>query len=231
MSVEEIATEDELAARIARHLAHRLGAWPPERPIHVVGSMLRTQPEWDGVVRPVLGVATAHAMVLSVAPHAVGDVETLSLEGFDALSSGIGRLFGRPDLRLGVNDFRYLARIVDLEPLGEWVESDDPRLPAWLRPFNGGILIVCDGNERYMAGVGLKLHDALASEIAVGTEPEFRGRGLARRLVATAARHLAQSGATATYEHVRANDRSGAVAVASGFSDEGWTTIHLGHEE
>ena len=231
MSSDENATDDELAGRIALHLGHRLGAWPPERPIHVVGSMLRTRPEWDGVVRPVLGVATEHAMVLSVPPDVVSDVDALAQKGFETLSEGVGKLFGRPRLGLGVNDFRYLARLVDLEPLGEWVEVDDPRLPTWLRPFNGGILIVCDERDRYMAGVGLKLHDALASEIAVGTEPEFRGRGLARRLVATAARHLASSGATATYEHVRTNDPSAAVAVAAGFSDDGWTIVHLGKEE
>jgi hypothetical protein len=27
-----------------------------------------------------------------------------------------------------------------LPPVGEWVERDDPRLPPWLRPFNGGVL-------------------------------------------------------------------------------------------
>lgn len=231
MTTEQLPSGDELLARVVRHLEHRLGTWPAERPIHVVGSIFREQPEWDGVVRPVLGVATPGGLVLSVPPACVEEAAVLAEGGFDLLAAGIGALFDRSGVGLGVNDFRYLAHLVDLEPLGECVDRDDPRLPSWLRPFNGGILIACDEQDRYMAGVGLKLHDEFASEIAVGTEPEFRGRGLARRLVATAARHLAASGTTATYEHVRTNDRSGAVAIAAGFSDGGWTTIHLGNEE
>ena len=231
MSTESFVSEDELAARLATHLAHRLGSWPPQRGLQIVGSDLRDLPEWDGVVRPVLGIATPEGTVISVPKSVVDSAQILANLGFAQLSEGIGALFDQPNLPLGVNDFRYLRELVALEPLGEWVAADDPRVPAWLRPFDGGVLIVCDEADRYMAGVGLKLHDEFASEIAVGTEPEFRGRGLARRLVATAARRLVDEGKTATYEHVRENATSGAVAVAAGFSDLGWTTIHLGHEE
>jgi GNAT superfamily N-acetyltransferase len=157
-------------------------------------------------------------------------VQRLARAGLEDLSTRIGAVFAREET-LGYGVFRYLDRLVDLEELGEWVETDDARLPGWLRPFNGGVLIVCDEENRYMAGVGLKRHDEFGSEIAVGTDPEFRGRGLARRLVATAARHLLGAGSTATYEHVIGNDASGAVASAAGFGDRGWRAIHLGEEE
>ena len=231
MSNESFVSEDELATRIAAHLTHRLGSWPPQQGIQIVGSALRDLPEWDGIVRPVLGVGTPEGTVISVPVPVVESAQALARLGFDQLSEGIGALFNQPNLTLGVNDFRYLRELVTFEPLGEWVAADDPRVPSWLRPFDGGVLIACDDADHYMAGVGLKLHDEYASEIAVGTEVEFRGRGLARRLVATAARHLVEEGKTATYEHVRSNLRSGAVAVAAGFSDSGWTTIHLGNEE
>lgn len=231
MPFEPVIAPEELHDRIARHLEHRLGAWPPSAEIDVVGSVLRDVPEWDGVRRPVLGVGTPAGMVISVRPDVVEAVRDLAASGFDAMSAGIGELLGRAGVGLGVNDFRFLQEIVELDPLGEWVAPEDSRIPSWLRPFNGGILIACDEDDRYMAGVGLKLHDEFASEIAVGTEPEFRGRGLARRLVATAARRLVAEDKTATYEHVRSNDRSAAVAIAAGFSDLGWTTIHLGNEE
>jgi GNAT superfamily N-acetyltransferase len=220
----------DLDQRVARHLRHRLGAWPPEGGLQIVASELRDQPEWDGVVRPLLGLETPRGAVISVPPSALRDVERLAKEGLAGLATGIGAVFG-PEEGLGFGVFRYLDHLVDLEELGEWVESDDARLPGWLRPFNGGVLITCDEKNRYMAGVGLKRHDDFGSEIAVGTEPQFRGRGLARRLVATAARHLLGAGATATYEHVIGNDASGAVASASGFSDRGWRAIHLGDEE
>jgi ribosomal protein S18 acetylase RimI-like enzyme len=231
MSSDPIPSRDDLDQLLARHLSHRLGAWPPSGELQVVGCELRDEPEWDGVVRPLLGVETPTGTIISVSPKVLSAVAQLAQGGREELSAGIGALFDREGESLGFGIFRYLDHLVDLDELGEWVEPDDARLPGWLRPFNGGILIVCDDQARYMAGVGLKRHDEFGSEIAVGTEPEFRGRGLARRLVATAARHLVANGVTATYEHVIGNDASGAVATAAGFSDLGWKAVHLGEEE
>jgi GNAT superfamily N-acetyltransferase len=230
MSPDPIPSEIDLDQRVARHLMHRLGAWPPEGGLSIVASELRDEPEWDGVVRPVVGLETPTGVLISVPPAAFPEVERLARGGLQELSAKIGAVFNQEET-LGFGVFRYLDHIVDLEELGEWVETDDVRLPAWLRPFNGGVLIACDEENRYMAGVGLKRLDEFGSEIAVGTEPEFRGRGLARRLVATAARHLLGFGSTATYEHVIGNDASGAVASAAGFRDRGWRAIHLGNEE
>jgi ribosomal protein S18 acetylase RimI-like enzyme len=154
-----------------------------------------------------------------VPPAALSEVAKLAQHGLPAVSAAIGAIFGEDGTTLGTGVFRYVERLVDLEALGEWVDTDDPRLPGWLRPFNGGILIVCDERDRYMAGVGIKRHD------------EFRGRGLARRLVATAARDLVRAGSTVTYEHALDNAQSGAVAAAAGFPDRGWRAIHLGDEE
>jgi GNAT superfamily N-acetyltransferase len=230
MSPDLKPSEIDLNERIARHLSHRLGAWPPEGGLQVVASELRNEPEWDGVVRPLLGLQTPTGAVISVPPAAFPEVQRLARWGLEELSSRIGAVFSQEET-LGFGVFRYVDHLVELDELGEWVQTGDARLPGWLRPFNGGVLIVCDEENRYMAGVGLKRHDEFGSEIAVGTEPEFRGRGLARRLVATAARHLLGTGSTATYEHVLGNDASGTVASASGFRDRGWRAIHLGDEE
>lgn len=231
MSSDPIPSQGDLDQRLVRHLRHRLGEWPPGSELQVVGCELRDEPEWDGVVRPLLGVETPTGTIISVSPAALPEVEQLARGGLEELSAGIGAVFDQEGETLGFGVLRYLDHLVDLDDLGDWVETDDARLPGWLRPFNGGILIVCDEANRYMAGVGLKRHDEFGSEIAVGTEPEFRGRGLARRLVATAARHLVATGMTLTYEHVLDNDASGAVASAAGFSDRGWKAIHLGEEE
>src|SRR5665213_1773024 len=168
MSSEPVVSPGELEDRIARHLAHRLGVWPPRSEIDVVGSALRDVPDWDGVVRPVLGIGTASGTVVSVPAAFVEEIRELAASGFAPLSDGIGAVLGRPGVALGVNDFRYLREIVELDALGEWVVPEDPRIPSWLRPFNGGVLIACDEDNRYMAGVGLKLRDEFASEIAVG---------------------------------------------------------------
>jgi GNAT superfamily N-acetyltransferase len=231
MSTDPTSDQAELDRRIARHLRHRLGVWPPAGGLQIVGCELRDEPEWDGVIRPVLGVGTPSGTVISVAPTVLAQVAELARGGVGELSAGIGAVFGLAGEQLGFGIFRYLDHLVDLDDLGEWVEPDDARLPGWLRPFNGGILISCDEANHYMAGVGLKRHDEFGSEIAVGTEPQFRGQGLARRLVATAARHLFRAGVIATYEHVIGNDASAAVANASGFSDRGWRVVRLGEEE
>jgi predicted GNAT family acetyltransferase len=77
----------------------------------------------------------------------------------------------------------------------------------------------------YGAGVGLKKHDAWGFEISVGTEESLRGRGIARRLVATATREILRQGRVATYLHAPDNFASGKVAVAAGFPDHGWKVL------
>jgi RimJ/RimL family protein N-acetyltransferase len=129
---------------------------------------------------------------------------------------------------------RTVLRFVDsadslpaLEPLGEWVDPADPRVPEWLKPFNGGVLAVWGDDGAYIAGVGLKKHDPLVQEIAVGTEPAARGRGLARRLVVTAARAVLDGGASVMYLHHKDNAASAHVAAAAGFADDGWRMLGI----
>ena len=119
---------------------------------------------------------------------------------------------------------RYSVAPTPLEPLGEWIPFDDPVVPEWLRPFGGDVLVVVE-DGRYVAGVGLKKHDEHASEISVGTEEAARGRGLARRLVVTAARRVLDEGKVPTYHHDLRNLASAAVAEASGFPDRGWRLL------
>ena len=61
----------------------------------------------------------------------------------------------------------------------------------------------------------------------MGTEPEARGHGLARRLVAKAARALLDEGVVATYLHDPANVASARVAEAAGFPDLGWRVLAM----
>jgi predicted GNAT family acetyltransferase len=86
------------------------------------------------------------------------------------------------------------------------------------------VLVVLDG-DTYVAGVGLKRHDDAGREIAVGTEEAARGRGLARRLVAQAARRVLDEGAVPTYLHAPDNIASAKAADAAGFPDRGWSVI------
>jgi predicted GNAT family acetyltransferase len=78
-----------------------------------------------------------------------------------------------------------------------------------------------------VASVGIKIHDRYGYELSVVTEAEARGRGFARRLVATAARWVLDDGAIPTYLHESSNRASARVADAVGFADNGWTVHGL----
>jgi predicted GNAT family acetyltransferase len=91
------------------------------------------------------------------------------------------------------------------------------------------VLVAVDPDTgAHLAGVGIKRHDAHGHEIAVVTAEAAQGRGLARRLVAQAARRILDEGAVPTYLHAHDNTGSAKVAVAAGFPDVGWSILGVG---
>ena len=207
-------------------LAAWLGAWPePPADLTIVGSEERTKPAWDGRPTVALGVTdTLGRGVISVPPDRVNAVRAL-----DDLTKGLPQALGLPDHVWFTGVFRWATHRVDLPEAGTWEPADGPRLPDWLRPFGGDVLVTRDpASGDYLAGVGLKRHNALGIEISVGTEPAARGKGLARRLVAQAARDILDRGAVPIYLHDPANTASAHVAEASGFPDLGWHVHGLG---
>jgi GNAT superfamily N-acetyltransferase len=228
----EVETGDaaELERRLSRHLEHYLGEWPPRATLSITSSPIRDDPGWDGARHPVVGIDSPHGTVISVPATVLDEARALAArEGIEGLTEHLGSVVGLAGRRLSPVVFRACARLVELADLGEWVASNDVRVPAWLSVFNGDVLVFFDETGRYGAGVGQKRHDAYGTELAVGTEPAHRGKGLARRLVATAARRVFEQGAVATYLHRSDNLASAAVADAAGFPDKGWRL--LGYDE
>jgi GNAT superfamily N-acetyltransferase len=225
--------------RLHIHLRHWLGYWPPAPgEVVVVGSPLRVGPGWDGRTRPFFGVASPEGVVLSVPPGTEPALQALGLtrdrlmsEGGDrGLGDELARAVGPGGGRLGRGCFRWTVRPADLEDAGDWVSMSDPRVPPWLYPFNGDVLIAWDDTGNYGAGVGRKQHDRWGQELAVVTEESLRGRGIARRLVAQAARRVLAEGAVPTYLHDFDNAASARVADAAGFPDRGWQFLALWQE-
>jgi GNAT superfamily N-acetyltransferase len=208
--------------RLFHHLASWLGQWPTRRPLHVVGSERRVEPAWDGQVRPAIGVAAPGGMVLSVPPARVSVVRDLAGKPFGDLLAGLPAAVGYDGWQTYPAIFRYSLAPAPLPEAGQWVSAEDPTLPPWLRLF-GEVLVARDDEGEYLAGVGIKRHNAYGQELAVGTTPAVRGRGLARRLVAQAARRVLDEGAVPTYLHAFDNHASARVAEAAGFPDRGWT--------
>ncbi len=226
-------TDEEIERRLTRFLQSRLGIWPPTKPFEIVSSPVRDEPGWDGSLRPMVGIECPAGTVLSYSPTEfpdAGNIDLVALEdelGTSDAYMTIPRLFGRPEMHFGRAVFRYIDRPADLPEIGVWESREDPRIPEWLRPFNGDVLIAWDDEGNYAAGVGIKKHNDFGHEISVGTEPAHRGQGLARRLVAQAARHILREGAIPLYLHADRNAASSRVAEQSGFPDRGWHLVEL----
>lgn len=210
---------------------------PP--PVVVVGAEGRTRPGWDGEVHAVTGIIDpAGAAVVSVPPAHVAWARSYVAQAggkgdrgvLDALRAALPQRLELPGHIVYRGVFRWSdspPAVDRLPDAGEWLPFEDPRVPEWLRPFGGDVLVALDDDDRYLAGVGLKRHDRHGHEISVGTDEHARGRGLARRLVAQASRTLHEQGIVATYLHDPANVASARVADAAGFPDRGWGVLGI----
>lgn len=212
------------------HLTEWLGDWPSSgHGVAVVGTAKRSLPGWDGALHEIIGVATPERAVLSVPLQHEHAVRSL-VRGHDlhadlaSLGAGLSHALGRSG-RFGHGLFRWSTEPTMTPDAGEWVPTSDPRVPEWLKPFNGDLLIAWDDEGRYGAGVGRKVHDQFGHELSVGTEESLRGRGLGRLLVATVARRILDDGAVPTYLHAPDNFASAKVADAAGFPDVGWRVL------
>lgn len=210
---------------LTQHLRAWVGEWPPPAPgVTVVGDPARERPTWDGAVRRLQGVSDGVATVIAVSPAVVADVRRVI--GTDLTDPDLGGrlapLLGMRSAVLGTGVFRYTHLPAPLDGAGVPMAPDDQRMPAWLRPFNGPVLVAVDARGQYVGGLGTKVHDPHGHEIAIVTTSRARGRGLGRRLVVTAARRILAAGAVPTYLHDPANTASARVADSAGFPDRGW---------
>lgn len=218
--------------RLDAHFRLWLGDVPQPGDPRIVVHPGRDAPGWDGVVRPIQGVIGPDGSLLSVSPglaDAFAGVEAGEVFSVAAGPDGSARLSDLLGMTVayGMPTFRWSEAAATLPEVGIWVETDHPRIPAWLRPFNGGVLVAFDRAGRYMAGVGLKRHNEMAREIAVGTDMGYRGRGLATKLVAQAARAILAAGEVPIYQHGADNAASARVAEATGFPERGWRMLEI----
>jgi GNAT superfamily N-acetyltransferase len=213
------------------HLRSWVGAWPPPSTgVNVVGDPARLEPTWDGAIRKLQGVGDGRSTVIAVPPNAAEAVADAIRDDLDRAGLGdeLGRILGVGPAAFGAGVFRTTDRVDPaIDDLGEWFDRQTPELPEWLAPFNGPRLVAFDDEGRPIGGVGIKIHDRFGHEIAVVTEERARGSGIARRLVATAARRILDEGAVPTYLHPPTNLASARVAEAVGFADRGWTVWGL----
>ncbi len=214
------------------HLAAWLGAWPPTLPVRVVVDPEPDRPGWDGTTRGVVGVVDPEGRCVVRVPPAVAARLRQPLPDVTSLLAALPEAIGTAGTA-GTGVLRWAQDVPAPDVLpdaGVWLpaalaDEGDARVPPWLRPFGGEVLVALDHEGRYLAGVGLKRHHESGREIAVVTEERARGRGLARRLVAQAARAVLAQGHAVLYLHAPDNEASARVARASGFPDTGWQVL------
>lgn len=219
--------------RLAAHLRAWLGTWPPRRDLDIVIWPGRDLPGWDGTTWLGLGVESPLGAVLSLSPrlvaetHAVDDRLLAAALAAPDPALAISTALGQPGLKVSRSTFRWSDQPAELPEVGEWVHCEDPRVPAWLQAFNSDVLVAWDDQGQVAAGVGRKRHNRFGHELAVGTEPAHQGRGLARKLIAQAARRVLADGTVPLYFHLPDNAASARVADAAGFPDRGWHVVGL----
>jgi GNAT superfamily N-acetyltransferase len=225
MSTSQL-TRTEIPSALVRHLRGWAGAIPTRPGLTVVANPRVARAGWDGRPELLTGlVAPSGAAVVSVPPdvaYAAG-----SLLGDDGPLDVLPALLGRPNVAVERRVYRWTTAPAELPRIGTWRPADHPAVPAWLRPFGGHVLVAEDSSGEHLAGVGIKWHDSLVHELAVGTQEHARGHGFARLLVAQAAAALLARGVVPTYLHVPGNEASARVARAVGFVDHGWQSLAL----
>ena len=154
------------------------------------GAVVAVAPEWAGLLRQHLdGPDTVRAALAAVAAAIPGH-----------LFSGVART--------GV------AIPPPVVPV-TIVDTTDPRLPDWvIGHFTGEAWVVLGERGEVLSTAVLKRYDDRLREISVGTAEAARGRGLARSVVAAAARAV-------LYNHDPDNHASAKVAESVGLHELG----------
>jgi len=229
--IAETVCATDVHARLEEHLRRWLGAVPVAGRAQLSITEARDEPGWDGRVRPIQGVIGPEGSVIAVSPTYAELFDGVDLDGFvrDLFRADAWQRITRTlgvDVGYGMPVFRWSERPNVHPEIGEWVDPHDPRLPDWLHPFNGGVLATFTDDDRYRAGVGIKRHNDIGREIAVGTDPAFRRQGLATKLVAQAARRIIAEGGVPIYQH-GPGTASAIVADHAGFPDREWSMIEI----
>ena len=217
-----------------RQLTGWLGSWPPAVPVHVVVDPEPDRLAWDGGPRRVTGVADPEGRAPGAGAAGGRRPAARAARGPRGAARRAAR--GRRPSRHGGCGRAAVGTGTCPTPgrcptRGSGCRRRSPAratrgCPPWLRPFGGEVLVALDEPRTATS-------PAWASS---GTPPDLcespssppsaaRGRGLARRLVAQAARAVTAAGCAVLYLHAPDNEASARTARGSGFPDTGWRVI------
>ncbi|MBI2755193.1 MAG: GNAT family N-acetyltransferase [Chloroflexi bacterium] len=196
----------------------------------MVSDAARGLPVWGGYVLPVVGLSFAEGATIGVKPE-IRDAFVAALGSTARLPS-----LDRPALLRVLRVARQhaphaftlagdvlAADATSLrEPVtvarAELITADDPAALTLRHRFDGAVFGVRGPRGPLISWAALKCKSDTVWEVAVATEPEYRGRGYARDVVAAAARYTIENGKVCLYVHDHDNRSSAFVARALGFT-------------
>jgi RimJ/RimL family protein N-acetyltransferase len=197
--------------------------------VHVIAAPRRALPAWHGYVLPIAGVSYPAGAVLAVRPDLADRLTTamgsdVHLPRLDHIA---WRRVYRAVLRLASFAFSLMGdmRAVDEETFrpsatefrAGRIPRDDPAALHLRNRFDGELFGARGPNGRLVSWAALKLKSHDVWEVAVTTEPEYRGRGYARDVVSAATRYTLEQGRLCLYVHDDENRTSAFVSRTLGY--------------
>ncbi len=196
--------------------------------VHVRPEPRRASVAWRGFTMPLVALSFPDGAVVAVRPDLEGRLkeEMGSDVRLPLLDAAALRRLRRAADRLAPHSFTLLgfARATDdrsIQPRppsnAELIPNDDPAALHLRHRFDGPIFGVRGPRGRLVSWAALKLKSDEVWEVAVTTEPDYRGRGYARDTVSAATAHTLEQGRTPLYIHDHDNTTSGFVARSLGY--------------
>jgi GNAT superfamily N-acetyltransferase len=197
--------------------------------VHIISESRRGLPAWHGYTLPIVGLSFAPGAVIACRPDLVGrlsaelgsDVHQPYLDGpaFRRLWRAVARCTENAFTLAG--DLRAVSAATFVPPhsmaRAELMAAEDTAALHLRTRFDGAIFGVRGPHGRLVSWAATKLKSDSVWELAVATEPDYRGRGYARDVVAAAAQYTLEQGRLPIYIHDRDNGTSAFVARAVGF--------------
>jgi GNAT superfamily N-acetyltransferase len=230
------ATSNRLAPAALHALdeyAERVLACPPavarRGGVHIISESRRGLPAWHGFTMPIVGLSFAPGAVIACRPDLVvrltaelgSDVHQAYLDGpaFRRLWRAVARCTENAFTLAGDLRAASAATFAPTRTMerAEMIAADDTAALHLRTRFDGAIFGVRGPHGRLVSWAAIKLKSDRVWELAVATEPDYRGRGYARDVVAAASQYTLEHGRLPIYIHDRDNGTSAYVARAVGF--------------
>jgi GNAT superfamily N-acetyltransferase len=195
--------------------------------LHIVASQRRTRPGWGGFITPVYALATEQGGVISARPDQVDHYRRELAPSYAGGPLGPTELRQLGRLAQWLFPYAYAIHgdVLYCDPASfrgdvgraERLWPDDRRGESLRRRFDGAIFVIWGERGEIASWAAIKRKSSAVWEIAVTTEPPYRGRGYARQVVSAATRHILDEGRLALYIHETSNRPSARVARAVGY--------------